>query len=351
MDERSQRGQPSDRKARARPHVLALAAALGTVLAIGIAFERSGAVPATLTGHNISMLKYEMLREHVRIDGPNDVLVIGSSAVLSGVVPYAMEARLALRLDSQRRPRVYNFGVQGHNVLTYPFLVKLVLASGDRPRLFVFQLSPRAIDSTAKELLDWAATVEASPYAQALEDEYRLRGRLSQFLLDSWFLRTYAPTLRAQLVGTRLSGRSTRGEWNEGKGFFPSPERDPVAMTRFHQYLLVGNWGTDARFSDALDLAVARARAAGGEVLLIDFPMNPRLQALMKDRQRNLRGLDEYIDAAAQRLDVRVARVPRRLTSRSDFADLTHLTHESALEYSRWLAAEIARDYPELLRD
>lgn len=345
-----QRQQPEENE-RALPHVLALAAALVTVLAVSIAFERSDAVPATLTGHNVSMLKYEMLREHVRQDGPSDVMVVGSSAVLSGVVPYAISMRLALRMDSGRRPRVYNFGVPGHSVLTYPFLVKLILATGDRPRLVVFQLSPRSIDSTANELLEWATTVESSPYARALDDDFRLRGRLSRFLLDHWFLRSYAPTLRGQLVGKPLPPRVSRGTWNPGRGYYPSAERDPIALTRSHQRQLVAEWQTDTRFSDALDAAVEQARAAGADVMLVDFPMSKRLRSLMNHPRRNLRGLDDFVEAAARRLEVPVARVPHNLAGRNDFADLTHLTTGSAQRYSRWLAARIAQEFPDLLRD
>jgi hypothetical protein len=330
--------------------VFSLAVAAATVVAIGLAFDLSGVVPASLMGQNVSMDKYEILRAQVPRDGPNDVLVIGSSAILRGVIPAAMAEELAVRLDAERKPRVFNFGVPGHDVLTYPTLVKLVLGV-DRPGLFVFHVAPRSIDATAEHLDRWTGMVLESPYGRALEDEYRLRGWLSRLMLDHWFLRGYAPTLRARLLGEPLEPRHQGRGYDPWRGYSPAPQREVAPKELEFQRSVVRDWSTAPRFANALDRAVERARAAGAGVLLVDAPMGRTLRSLMEDPERNLGGVRDFLDSAAQRLDASVAHVPENLVGEDDFADLTHMTPSGAEVYSRWLAAEIATLHPDLLRD
>jgi hypothetical protein len=350
MSRKSKRRKRPERGIGAAPPVFSLAVAAATVATIGLALDLSGVVPASLLGQNVSMDKYEILRAQVPRDGPNDVLVIGSSAILRGVIPAAMAEELAVRLDAERKPRVFNFGIPGHNVLTYPMLVKLVLGV-DRPGLFVFHVAPRSIDATAEHLDRWTRMVLESPYGRALEDAYRPRGWLSRLLLDHWFLRGYAPTLRARLLGEPLEPRHQRRGYDRWRGYAPAPRSKTTPKALAAQRAIVRDWSTAPRFANALDRAVERARAVGADVLLVDAPMGRTLRSLMKDPERNMGGVRDFLDSAAQRLDVSVAHVPENLVGEDDFADLTHLTPSGAEVYSRWLAAEIARSPADLLQD
>jgi hypothetical protein len=337
---------PKDR----RSSLLSLGVSCVVVAVLGPLLSLLGTAPATLTGHDDSMTKYESLREHVRRDGPDDVVAIGSSVFRRGVIPGVVSRRMASLLRPARAPRVFNFGVPGHNVATYPMLVKLVIGV-DRPQLLVLLVTPRAIDASARHLPEWAEIALGSPYGLALEDPLPVRGDLRRLLLDHWSFLTYAPTLRAGLLGEESEEPRERGVYDPNRGFAASPAREIGPRMRHHQGEIVREWETSPAFASALDRAVERARAAGARVLLVDAPLRAELLALMDDPERNVGGLRRFLEEASSRLGVQVAYAPPGLVPDDEFADLTHFLPVGAEKYSRWLGAEIARRYPDLRFD
>ena len=342
----------ADAGSRALPHRLALLAAAGTLLLISAGLRATGQVPQALTGSAGSMTRYESLRAHVDLAGPSDVVAIGSSVIRSGVAPQVVASALEETLPGGRRLRVFNFGVAGHNVLTYPFLVGLV-EGVDRPRVFVMHVGPRVIDPGVEHLEEWAEVVRTSAYGQAILDPYRLRGRIDRWLLDHFTLRSYAPTLRAELLGEQVAARPgrkprKRGGLDPQRGFRRAPRKELNAKRTERQREIVAAWRTDPRYARALDAAVARARGAGARVLLVDSPRSGRLLELMEDPQRSRAGTRRFMDDARRRLGIEVAYAPPGLVDDEDFADFSHLLPSGAESYSRWLAGELARRFPEL---
>lgn len=328
-----------------RAHALALATALIALLAVGPLLRATGAVPATLTGHDESMTRYESLRAHVARDGPDDVMVIGPSVIRRGVVPRVVSSVIAERLGTLEPPRVFNFGVAGHNVRTYPFLVDLVTGV-DRPRIVVLHVEPRAIDPDVSRAEDWAKIVLDSPYGAASEDRLRLRGALRRWLLDHWFLSAYAPTLRGRLLGEPAREPREPGGYDPERGYLARDPKEVTPENAAERQRFVESWRTDASFARALDRAVGRARDRGSRVLLVDAPINPALRRLMRDPEVNLGGLRAFLDDAGRRLDVPVAHAPRDLVPADEYADLTHLSPAGAERYSRWLGEAIVPHYP-----
>ena len=324
-----------------RSHILALSAALLTVAVVTLLVSVSGVVPAALTGHVDSATRYESLRVQVRRDGSNDVVVIGASMIHGGVIPSVVSEGLRGLDGDARAPRVFNFGIAGHNVLTYPLLVELVLRV-DRPKLFVFRIAPRGVDATAVENNRWADVVGASAYSLALLDPFRLRGSIAAWLLDHWALRNRGPTLRALALGLPLDAERLRGEYDPERGYRARPERVVNERMRAHHRAIVQVWATSSRYDAALDLAVQTAKRAGAEVLLVDAPLRGALRDLMRDADRNVEGTRRFVLRAAERLRVGAAFSPPGLVTDDDFADLTHLRHSGAVAYSRWLATAIA---------
>jgi hypothetical protein len=314
---------------------------VATIAAVTVGIVVSAVAPAALTGHIDSTTRYESLREQVRRDGPNDVVVIGDSMIHGGVIPRVVSAGLRLPAADARAPRVFNFGIAGHGVLTYPLLVELVLRA-DRPKIFVFRIAPRGVDATAAENNRWADVVGDSSYADALLDPFRLRGSIAAWLLDHWALRNRGPALRALALGLPRDAKRLRGEYDPDRGYRPRPDRVVNAKMRAHHRAIVQVWSTSPRYDAALDVAVQRVVGTGADVLLVDAPLRGALRELMRDPDRNVEGTRQFMVRAAERLHVRAAFTPPGLVADKDFADLTHLGPRGADRYSRWLAVEIA---------
>jgi hypothetical protein len=310
----------------------------------GLALVGVGEAP--ITGHHASMLEQDSLRESVARDGFDDVVAIGSSITLFGVDPMALSSALGDRLEARRAPRAFTFGMPGHNVLTYPLLVELVLAV-DRPQVLVLLVAPRSIDASAEAVVASAQTVLDSPYARAIDDPLRLRGRIHRMLLDHSALARRAGTVRGWLSGEIESWRPEP---------YPVGERGHLSvrlraiddeMLRA-QRQIVRSWHTTSEYAAALDRAVGRAHEAGCEILIADAPRRRRLVSLMRDPSVNIGNTHRFMNEARERLGVAVAFVPDGLVSDSDFGDLTHLLPAGAERYSHWLAEQIANHYPDL---
>ena len=214
-------------------------------------------------------------------------------------------------------------------------LVDLVLAV-DRPRAFVFRISPRATDSTAAENNRWADIVLESAYAKALLDPLPPRGRIARWLLDHAALRNRAPHLRSRLIGEGALPERASGAMDPERGYRSREPRVLNQRMRDHQRAIVRDWRTAPAYADALDTAIGAAQSAGARVLLVDAPQRGALLELMASPERNLQGGRRTLQAAAERTGAASAFVPPDLVSDRDFADYTHL-----------LAGAIARELPD----
>ena len=328
---------------RGSARALALAALL--VIVSNEVLDRSGWPAAVLTGHPDSMTRYESLRAQVAAEGASDVVVIGAAMIHGGVIPSVVAEELSRQRDGAL-VRVFNFGIAGHNALTFPMLVELVLAV-DRPRAFVFRISPRATDSTAAENNRWADIVLESAYAKALLDPLPPRGRIARWLLDHAALRNRAPHLRLRLIGEGALPERASGAMDPERGYRSREPRVLNQRMRDHQRAIVRDWRTAPAYADALDTAIGAAQSAGARVLLVAAPQRSALLELMASPERNLQGGRRTFQAAAERTGAASAFVPPDLVSDRDFADYTHLLPEAAAVYSHWLAGAIARELPD----
>lgn len=83
--------------------------------------------------------------QQVAVNGPPDILIVGSSRALQGVDPVALQQ--ALIEQGYGRLTVYNFGINGATAQVVDFLLRQVLTPQQLPRLIVWADGARALNS------------------------------------------------------------------------------------------------------------------------------------------------------------------------------------------------------------
>jgi hypothetical protein len=87
----------------------------------------------------------ELYRRYLELNGPPDVLVVGSSRALRGVDPVALEAALAKQ--GYEDVQVFNFGINGATAQVIDLVVRQLLPQDKRPKLILFADGARAFNS------------------------------------------------------------------------------------------------------------------------------------------------------------------------------------------------------------
>lgn len=87
----------------------------------------------------------ELYRRYLELNGPPDVLVVGSSRALRGVDPIALEAALAKQ--GYEDVQVFNFGINGATAQVVDLVVRQILPQDKRPKLLLFADGARAFNS------------------------------------------------------------------------------------------------------------------------------------------------------------------------------------------------------------
>lgn len=105
-----------------------------------------------------------LYRQYLELNGPPDVLIIGSSRALRGVDPAALESALADQ--GYAGMQVFNLGVNGATAQVVDLLVRQVLPQDKLPKLIVFADGSRAFNSGRQDLT--YNGIATSPGYQAL---------------------------------------------------------------------------------------------------------------------------------------------------------------------------------------
>ena len=243
---------------------------------------------------------------------------------------------------------VYNFGLGGHEVLTFPFMMELI-GGIEEPRLYVYIVTPFTFNYRTKFMRQRARQVSRSPYGKALLDDVRWRGKVHRFTLDHWRLVSMAPALRKWIVEWKYPAE-------ELPGFYSPLGFHPFGAEEVHRDLIDGlltdlsRFRSDRSLENALREAVEMARAQGAEVLLAEAPLRPDMRDTMTRPGGTYLDFRGLVEGLAAELDIQVAFLPLddEDYAREDFVDGLHLTPEKAAYYARWLARQIAARYPEL---
>ncbi len=85
----------------------------------------------------------------VAVDGPPDILIVGSSRALQGVDPLALRKALSDRGLGQLR--VYNFGINGATAQVVDVLIRDILTPEQLPRLILWADGARAFNSGRRD--------------------------------------------------------------------------------------------------------------------------------------------------------------------------------------------------------
>lgn len=323
--------------------------ALATLLLLSAVTAQLPMVPSYLTGSRNSLIKYASFREQVREAGPIEVVIIGASPVAGGVDPEALGEALASNLGRSTPVRAYNFGVGAHGVLTYPFTVGLIQGVA-RPELYVFVLTPFALNAEVRTWMDQVAMIHDSPYQKAVGDTVRLRGELRRWALDHWRLAALAPALRAWVVdGTAPESEYAAIYTPKGFHAFEDVESAPKLVEDVKRVLRI--WRTTPEMFQALADAVARIRQKGGQVLIAEGPLRPDMRGAMTEPGRTHRDFQALMRRIGADYGVPVALLPVDTFDAENFAEHLHLNPESARANSRWLADQIAGRFGESLRE
>jgi hypothetical protein len=329
---------------RSRQSLLSLAAAAAVLAGLSVLVERLQFAPSGLTANDVSLRKYESLREHARREGPSDLVFVGSSLSYRGIDPAVVRAALSSGAAPAREPRVYNFAVWGHGSPTYPVLTGLLLRA-DRPRVVAVELGHRAIEATPGKGQASTQRVLESAYGRTFSDPIAARGQLRRWLLDHWSLWSCAPRLRALLVGGRFETMA-RGGLDPARGFLAPAAASEGELGHEHRRGLL--WQTSARHLEGVERAVRMAQAAGAEVVLYGVPVRAPSLELLVNPDDPLPALRSITREMAARLDVQVIQLPDPIWGDHQFADLDHLNQSGAAAWSRTLGAALAALYPEL---
>ncbi len=105
-----------------------------------------------------------LYRRYLELNGPPDVLIVGSSRALRGVDPAALESALAEQ--GYTGIQVFNLGVNGATAQVVDLLVRQVLPQDKLPKLILFADGSRAFNSGRQDLT--YNGIATSPGYQAL---------------------------------------------------------------------------------------------------------------------------------------------------------------------------------------
>ncbi len=126
---------------------------------------RSGRSPTRYPTFNSPVLNQQLERylKYVAAIGPPEIMVVGSSRVLQGIDPIALEQALA----AQGRPglRVFNFGINGATAQVVSLLLQQILSPQQLPELLIWGDGLRAFNSGRKDAT-YKAILASAGYQQ-----------------------------------------------------------------------------------------------------------------------------------------------------------------------------------------
>lgn len=337
--------QKNELEGPVRPGCALLAVAGMCTIAIAIA-QLGDFTQPILTGSRRLMFQYEALRAHVERDGPNDVVVIGSSVARQSVASDWL--RRHLEYADGRPIRAFNFASAGM-VATASLPIALELMFGvDQPVHALLVVTIRMAGAWTKARYANVAMLNTSPYGRAVFDPVRWRGAADRWLLDRVALAGLRYRMKRAWLGLPDPAPNRRvGGYDELRGHISSQQEADSEMQWDRLADALAPYELGALKRQTLLDAIRRLQSGGTRVWLVEAPHHPRARHLLPDPANDEQGLRDLLLELGERTGSTVLLLPQARRPRaSEFADTQHLNREGALRYTRWLTEELAAHRP-----
>lgn len=106
--------------------------------------------------NNLLDEKLALYQERVKLSGPPDILIVGSSRALRGVDPTvlreAIKTHKSLSEEEAAQIEIFNFGINGATAQTVDFLLRRLLTPDQLPKLVIWADGARAFNSGRPDL-------------------------------------------------------------------------------------------------------------------------------------------------------------------------------------------------------
>ncbi|HOX43911.1 MAG TPA: hypothetical protein PK668_09935 [Myxococcota bacterium] len=228
-------------------------------------------------------VEYAAVEAHLRLAGPAEVVVLGSSRAREALSVPLLGELLGEALG--RAPRVESYAVGGATAVEVEAILGMLLRRG-RPRLIVYGLSPRQLwgeptyAQAARfwDLDDWRADWQAHGPAALGRLPELVRGGL-RAVSRLFLCRERAAEAVRELFGApRLRNPVLGGpsEWHQRGPTLAMLGREvSEARVRWYvsQLLQDGRYPFSQAKREALARVLARCRAAGVELVLVELPL------------------------------------------------------------------------------
>lgn len=296
------------------------------------------ALPAPTVAGNYEVGAKQVRLEWLQNSGQNvDCFIVGSSVVVEGVDPVAVEEGLAEAGGPALR--CFNDGVRGFRIDKIETIVDKRRET--HPRVIVYGVTYNDLMDHNVAAEDAAAGVTFDPDAATNVDTSESTPGLAELLNTYSYLYRYYGSFRWSM-NAQTGALKNRADYEaalDARGFvhiltaWPHIERVPYPRDVF-------------RTSPTVLGTLARTIGTGGDpvmVVVVEVPLPPTSVHLLADDQA---AYDRYIDAVARVAEAQhipfLRSMPLDMIPADGWADPIHLNERGARVFSRWLGEMLA---------
>ncbi len=330
---------------------LRIAGFLGLVTVVGGLSQAIGLKYWMPRSNDRSLNVYLYQREKIA----PDVLIVGSSKILRGLVPALIDAELTKGLG--REVSTYTVGQLGAGCFTNSIVLRDVLASNRPPKVVVYEVSPGALNANHNKVPDalryYASIpdlIRATPW---LTDGERMSGAASGYFRGFANLALYGHHLafphgltarleRLLLWRGRMYGITTDTP-ERLSSLSPRQRKRMIRLTgRLSRILHMDRYRIGGAPEAGFHHSCGLARSIGFRLVVINPPVTDDYRSLVFPEAITAEYLRFMAEAErSEEFDFyNLDRGIPRLTD-ADFLDLGHLNSDGARKFSRHVAAEI----------
>ncbi len=222
-------------------------------------------------------IKWFLLKDYARSNDGVDVLLVGSSLVNTGIDPQVMEA--AFHEQTGKHLRIFNFGVEGLNIVSNSFNTSLLVRKY-HPALLIYVTEMREYSGTSG--VEPQVTFFEDPWVRYQKGELSPLGwlidhsmALQEFLLYRNWMQASFPNF-LDMYGKRIEGTTASGyEADQAIDINAGTSPDPANPTDAANFAEYGSYTIDsARLKDLQEILDLRQNT-GTNVLVVEMPVNP----------------------------------------------------------------------------
>lgn len=290
--------------------------------------------------------KLMLLEEDVKLDGPIDCIMIGSSMVDVGFYPDIFQD--AYREATGRKIRCFNFGIDAGTAASTSALMR-ILIEDFQPRFMIVGTDPRdyVVPSTDR---DPGAVLE-SPWVQYRQGDFSLEG----WLLDNSYLYRYRQHL-SRLVHFQFEGtlwsRTDLGFPILPNGFTPTiqisdkinqpPDPHDTSYEVIYYSLIYSPYGMLDENLSALE-RMMEYNGPETQVVVVEMPVSDGLYYFFGNGQQDYSYYVSQVGELAARHEVMFWQTePLDSIPDHGWSDYSHLNVTGAEIFSAWLGRQIA---------